>query len=81
MYARCGSIEIARQLFDNMPIRDAVTWTVMIAGYGMHGHGEDAIALFSQMQHTRMKPNRITFISVLSACSHVGMVDEGWHYF
>jgi pentatricopeptide repeat protein len=61
MYAKCGSIEIARQLFDKMPKRDVVSWSAMIAGYGMHGHGEDALALFSQMQQTGMKPNHITF--------------------
>eukprot|EP01018_Ginkgo_biloba_P020732 Gb_18359 [translate_table: standard] len=81
MYAKCGSIEIARQLFDNMSKRNVVSWNAMIAGYGMHGHGEDALALFSQMEQTCMKPNDVTFICVLSACSHAGLVDEGWQYF
>eukprot|EP01018_Ginkgo_biloba_P034076 Gb_04449 [translate_table: standard] len=81
MYAKCGSIETARQLFDKMSKRDVVAWTAMIAAYGMHGHGKDALALFSEMQHTNLQPNHITFISVLSACSHAGLVDEGWQYF
>eukprot|EP01018_Ginkgo_biloba_P034075 Gb_04450 [translate_table: standard] len=81
MYAKCGSIEMARQLFDNMSKRDVISWSAMIAAYGMHGHGEDALKLFSQMQQSGMKPNRITFVSVLSACSHAGLVDEGWQYF
>eukprot|EP01018_Ginkgo_biloba_P037426 Gb_17091 [translate_table: standard] len=81
MYAKCGSVEIARQSFDKILERDVVSWSVMIAGYGMHGHGEDALGLFSQMQQTGMKPDHITFVSVLSACSHAGLVDEGWHYF
>eukprot|EP01018_Ginkgo_biloba_P037419 Gb_09409 [translate_table: standard] len=81
MYAKCGSIHDARQLFEEMPERNVVSWTAMIAGYGMHGHGEDALALFSRMQQEDMKPDHITFISVLSACSHSGLVNEGWQYF
>eukprot|EP01018_Ginkgo_biloba_P020817 Gb_00206 [translate_table: standard] len=81
MYAKCGSIDIAHQFFDTMSTRNVVSWNAMIAGYGMHGHGEDAIALFSQMQKTGMKPNHITFVCVLSACSHAGLLDEGWQYF
>eukprot|EP01018_Ginkgo_biloba_P019198 Gb_26689 [translate_table: standard] len=81
MYAKCGSVEIARHLFDKMHQRDVVSWSAMIAGYGINGHGEDALALFNQMQRIGMMPNHITFISVLSACSHAGLVDEGWQYF
>eukprot|EP01018_Ginkgo_biloba_P022310 Gb_32475 [translate_table: standard] len=81
MYAKCGSIVIARQMFDKMSKRTVVSWNTMIAGYGMHGHGEDAVALFSQMQRIGMKPNHITFIGILSACSHAGLVDKGWQYF
>eukprot|EP01018_Ginkgo_biloba_P019271 Gb_14392 [translate_table: standard] len=81
MYAKCGSIDIARKLFDKMLIKNLVSWNVMIAGYGMHGHGEDALALFLQMQQKGIKPDHITFVSVLSACSHAGLVDEGWQYF
>eukprot|EP01018_Ginkgo_biloba_P019102 Gb_39465 [translate_table: standard] len=81
MYAKCGNIDIARQLFNKMSKRNVVSWTAMIAGYGMYGHGEDALSLFSQMQKTEVKPNEVTFISVLSACSHAGLVDEGRYYF
>jgi pentatricopeptide repeat protein len=81
MYAKCGNLKIARLLFDKMSQRDVVSWSVMIAGYGMHGHGDTALSLFSQMQQTGMKPDHITFVSVLSACSHAGLVDEGWHNF
>eukprot|EP01018_Ginkgo_biloba_P039144 Gb_08834 [translate_table: standard] len=81
MYAKCGSIEVARHLFDNMSEKNLVSWNAMVSGYGMHGHGEDALALFAQMQKKGMKPDDITFISVLSACSHAGLVDEGWQYF
>eukprot|EP01018_Ginkgo_biloba_P019771 Gb_28393 [translate_table: standard] len=81
MYAKCGSIEVARQVFDNMYERNVVTWSALILGYGMHGQGEDALAVFTQMQETGMAPNEITFVCVLTACSHAGLVDEGWQYF
>eukprot|EP01018_Ginkgo_biloba_P012902 Gb_06272 [translate_table: standard] len=81
MYVKCGSIEIARLVFDKMPTRDVVCWNTMIAGYGMHGHGVDALALFDQMQQAGLKPVHVTFIALLSACSHAGLVDEGWKYF
>ncbi|XP_059063471.1 putative pentatricopeptide repeat-containing protein At3g13770, mitochondrial [Cryptomeria japonica] len=77
MYAKCGSIEVARQVFDKMPKRDVISWTAMIAGYGMHGHGEEALAIFLQMHQTRIKPDYITFTCVLYACSHSGLVDKG----
>eukprot|EP01018_Ginkgo_biloba_P016412 Gb_25554 [translate_table: standard] len=78
MYAKCGSINFARQVFEEMPQRNVVSWTTMIDGYGKHGHAKDAIQLFEQMQESGTKPNHITFVSVLSACSHAGLVDEGW---
>eukprot|EP01018_Ginkgo_biloba_P019689 Gb_04894 [translate_table: standard] len=81
MYAKCGSVQIARHFFDKMSERNVVSWNAMIAGYGMHGHGEDALRLFSQMQQMGMKANNVTFVCVLSACSHAGLVDEGRQYF
>eukprot|EP01018_Ginkgo_biloba_P036666 Gb_31696 [translate_table: standard] len=81
MYAKSGSIKDARCVFDKMFQRDVISWNAMIAGYGMHGHGEDALAVFSQMQQAGIEPNHITFTCVLSACSHAGLVDEGWKYF
>eukprot|EP01018_Ginkgo_biloba_P030428 Gb_08964 [translate_table: standard] len=81
MYTKCGSIEFARQVFGKMPQRNVVSWNAMIVGYGIHGLGEDALATFDHMQHVGMKPNNITFTGVLSACSHAGLVDEGWKYF
>ncbi|XP_057831060.2 LOW QUALITY PROTEIN: pentatricopeptide repeat-containing protein At3g12770 [Cryptomeria japonica] len=81
MYAKCGNITVARKLFDRLSQRNVVSWSAMIAGYGMHGLGEDALLLFTQMLQAGMKPNDITFISVLSACSHAGLVEQGWLYF
>eukprot|EP01018_Ginkgo_biloba_P013574 Gb_33693 [translate_table: standard] len=81
MYAKCGSIENARHVFDTMPQRDVVSWTSMISGYAMHGCGKEALKLFRQMQHSGTKPDHVTLVGVLSACCHAGLVDEGWQYF
>eukprot|EP01018_Ginkgo_biloba_P002616 Gb_35467 [translate_table: standard] len=81
MYAKCGIIEKARDLFDKMHQRNAVSWTAMIAGYAMHGCGNEALKLFEQMQHSGINPNHVTLVSVLSACCHAGLVDEGRRYF
>ncbi|KAL5981992.1 hypothetical protein ACLOJK_016059 [Asimina triloba] len=81
MYAKCGSIHNAERVFQRLPKRDIVSYNAMIGGYGMHGHGEKALHIFSQMQETGHMPTNITFVSVLSACSHSGSVDKGWQYF
>eukprot|EP01018_Ginkgo_biloba_P031601 Gb_28200 [translate_table: standard] len=81
MYSKCGNLNDAYQVFDGMPHRTVVSWTAMIACYGMHGHGEDALTLFYQMQQAGMKPNHVTFTCILSACSHAGLMEEGWQYF
>jgi pentatricopeptide repeat protein len=81
MYAKCGSIENARHVFDKMHQRDVVSWTTMIAGYAMHGYGKQSVQLFEQMRLSAVKPDRVTFIGVLSACCHAGLVDEGRQYF
>eukprot|EP01018_Ginkgo_biloba_P026026 Gb_12004 [translate_table: standard] len=81
MYAKCGSINMARKLFDKMHQRDVISWTAMIAGYAMHGCGKEALKLFEQMQHFGIRPNHVTLVSVLSACCHVGLVEEGRQHF
>ncbi|XP_068662377.1 pentatricopeptide repeat-containing protein At1g11290, chloroplastic [Aristolochia californica] len=82
MYAKCGGVIIARRLFDMMEERHLITWNAMIDGYGTHGQGKAAIELFEEMIHrSPVKPNDVTFLIVLSACSHSGLVDEGLHYF
>eukprot|EP01018_Ginkgo_biloba_P031232 Gb_01322 [translate_table: standard] len=78
---RARSIEDARKMFDNMLTRDVVSWTAMIVGYAIHGYGKEAIQLFEQMQHSGTKPDHITFVGILSACCHAGLVDDGWQYF
>eukprot|EP01018_Ginkgo_biloba_P002617 Gb_35466 [translate_table: standard] len=81
MYAKCGSIEKARDLFRKMHERNTVSWTAMIAGYGIHGHGKEALKLFEQMQRSGINPDHVTLVCVLSACCYAGLVDKGWHYF
>ncbi|KAL5553980.1 hypothetical protein UlMin_041381 [Ulmus minor] len=82
MYCKCGSLEFARQVFERMPKRDITSWNSMILGFAMHGKAEAALECFACLVKTqRLKPNSITFVGVLSACNHRGMVDEGWKYF
>lgn len=81
MYAKCGAIHTARKLFDMMSERHVITWNAMIDAYGTHGLGEAAVELFEEMQRGLIKPNDITYLCVLSACSHSGLVEEGLKYF
>ncbi|XP_057498337.1 pentatricopeptide repeat-containing protein At2g33760-like [Actinidia eriantha] len=77
MYARCGSVSKARQVFDSMRERNVVSWTAMISGYGMHGYGREAMELFHEMRAHGPPPNDVTFVAVLSGCAHAGLVQEG----
>ncbi|XP_022732361.1 pentatricopeptide repeat-containing protein At4g30700 [Durio zibethinus] len=81
MYAKCGSIREARRLFDLMLDKNVVTWNAMISGYGLHGQGQDALRLFSKMSDSGVAPNGVTFLSLLYACSHAGLVKEGEEIF
>ncbi|KAF9592726.1 hypothetical protein IFM89_017296 [Coptis chinensis] len=81
MYGRCGLIKKAQRVFYLIPERDTVSWNTMIACYGMHGFGMDAVNLFLHLRSSELKPNRFTFTNLLAACSHSGLIDEGWKYF
>lgn len=86
MYAKCGCLNIARRVFESMPNRNVITWNAMIMAYGMHGEGDEALALYRNMvgkgaDGGEVKPNEVTFIAVFAACSHSGMVDEGKQLF
>ncbi|KAH6761469.1 mitochondrial editing factor 9 [Perilla frutescens var. hirtella] len=82
MYARCGVISEARAVFDEMKSqKNVISWNAMIGGYAAHGFAREALELFETMKRFRVKPTYITFISVLSACSHGGLVEEGRLYF
>ncbi|XP_050388137.1 putative pentatricopeptide repeat-containing protein At1g69350, mitochondrial [Argentina anserina] len=81
MYAKCGDLQSAQGVFDMMIERSVVSWSVMIAAYGVHGKIHAAISLFSQMLEAGIEPNEVTFMNILSACSHAGAVEEGRIYF
>ncbi|MBA0805464.1 hypothetical protein Gohar_004980 [Gossypium harknessii] len=81
MYSKCGRIRDARLVFDMMNERDEVSWNTMISGYSMHGLGMEALKIFQMMQDRGHKPNTLTFVGVLSACSNSGLLDEGQAYF
>ncbi|KAI4296023.1 hypothetical protein L6164_036013 [Bauhinia variegata] len=81
MYAKCGDIDSSVKTFKNVNARDIFTWSVMIMGLANHGLGELALEYFSNMIAEGLKPNDVTFLGVLSACSHIGLVEEGWKYF
>ncbi|KAF6145801.1 hypothetical protein GIB67_016250 [Kingdonia uniflora] len=76
MYAKCGKLDNATSLFEQVPRRSTVPWNAMICGHGIHGFGEKALEFFEEMQKEGVKPDHVTFVSVLSACSHAGLVDQ-----
>ncbi|KAK9289371.1 hypothetical protein L1049_007526 [Liquidambar formosana] len=80
MYAKCGCIERAKEVFDAMPVKDTKAWSSMIVGLAIHGLAEDALKAFGRMEEAKVKPNHVTFIGVLSACAHSGLVPEGRRY-
>lgn len=81
-YSKCGNINMARLVFERMPGKKSiVSWTTMVAGLAMQGYGEEALKVFQQMEESGIKPDGITFISVLYACSHAGLIDLGNRYF
>ncbi|XP_017700781.2 pentatricopeptide repeat-containing protein At4g21065-like [Phoenix dactylifera] len=81
MYAKCGSIAHAVQVFHSMSERDLHSWTTLITGLASHGFGKEALDVFSQMQRMGVVPDATTFVVVLSACSHAGLAVEGLEIF
>ncbi|XP_034575059.1 pentatricopeptide repeat-containing protein At4g13650 isoform X2 [Setaria viridis] len=81
LYGKCGSIEDAKMEFSNMSERNEVSWNTIITSCSQHGRGLEALDLFDQMKQEGLKPNDVTFIGVLAACSHVGLVEEGLSHF
>ncbi|KAJ4708007.1 Pentatricopeptide repeat [Melia azedarach] len=81
MYMKCGCINQASQLFEQMLERDVISWSTMIGGLANHGKAQKAIQLFHEMQRAKVQPNDITFIGLLSACAHAGFWNEGLMYF
>ncbi|XP_058190731.1 pentatricopeptide repeat-containing protein At4g37170-like [Rhododendron vialii] len=81
MYSKCGDIDNAKKVFDLMPHPDLVSWTSLINGYSQHGQPNEALQLFELLLKSGTKPDHITFVGVLSACTHAGLVDKGLEYF
>ncbi|KAJ6837343.1 pentatricopeptide repeat-containing protein-like [Iris pallida] len=81
MYVKCGSMGDALKVFRSMEVKCDVSWTTLIMGFAQNGLAREALRVYEKMVAERVKPNYITFISVLYACSQGGLVDEGWRYF
>ncbi|XP_031483003.1 pentatricopeptide repeat-containing protein At2g22410, mitochondrial-like [Nymphaea colorata] len=81
MYAKCGRIDIALHLFNSMRERSLVSWNVIISALAMHGHASAALDIFSEMQEQGVVPDDITFVGLLSACSHGGLLQQGRFFF
>ncbi|XVE81688.1 hypothetical protein DITRI_Ditri15bG0085500 [Diplodiscus trichospermus] len=77
MYSRCGCLDLAYQLFDQLPERDILCYNAMIGGFAIHGYGHRALQLYEQMKFQGLVPDDVTFIVTICACSHVGLVEEG----
>ncbi|KAJ7569605.1 hypothetical protein O6H91_01G085800 [Diphasiastrum complanatum] len=81
MYARCGSLTEAREVFDKLPNKNAVSWGAMMGGYAQLGNCTLARQCFEDMQKEGLKPDKVTFLNMLVACSHKGLIDQGRQYF
>ncbi|KAG7973430.1 hypothetical protein I3843_07G227300 [Carya illinoinensis] len=80
MHSKCGIIEDARKSFEGTPKGSSITWNSIIFGYAQHGQGNVALGLFYLMKESRVKPDHITFVAILSACSHIGLLEEGCRF-
>ncbi|KAL0314178.1 UNVERIFIED_CONTAM: putative pentatricopeptide repeat-containing protein [Sesamum angustifolium] len=81
MYMKCGSLRTGHSIFERMVYRDITSWNIIITGYGIHGLGDRALKIFHQMVNAGVKPDEVTFVAVLSACSHSGLITEGHQLF
>lgn len=83
MYSKCGELSTARKMFDDGLVsqRDLISWNGMIAAYAHHGFGRESISLYLEMLRLGFKPDDVTYVGLLSACSHAGLVEEGLKYF
>ncbi|PKU77455.1 pentatricopeptide repeat-containing protein At4g19220, mitochondrial isoform X1 [Dendrobium catenatum] len=81
MYSKCGRLDVSIQVFNNSSEKSIAFWNSMISAFGLHGHGEKAISIFTTMTQLGIQPTKSTFIALLSACSHSGLVDEGCRHY
>ncbi|KAF8664045.1 hypothetical protein HU200_054952 [Digitaria exilis] len=81
MYAKTGALRDARTVFDAMPARCTITWTAMIVGHAQNGRGRQSLDIYTDMVRSGCRPDYVTFIGLLFACSHSGLVDAGRDHF
>ncbi|WMV36074.1 hypothetical protein MTR67_029459 [Solanum verrucosum] len=81
MYSKCGNMQDSRLMFEKAPKKDFVTWNALVCGYAQHGLGEEALQIFENMQLEDVRPNHATFLAVLRACAHIGLVEIGLQHF
>lgn len=81
MYAKCGSIEKAVQVFNRISKPNTITWSAIIGGLAIHGRAKDALDYFSRMEREGVTPSGVVYIGILTACSHAGLVEEGRLFF
>lgn len=81
MYCKCGNLDDAKKCFDAMTHSDLISWSTIIAGYGSNGKGDIALSIYSEFLKSGREPNKVIFLSLLSACSHNGIVNEGLSIF
>ncbi|MCO5605384.1 hypothetical protein L7F22_059572 [Adiantum nelumboides] len=81
MYSNCGCVEDARKVFDKTQIRTVVSWSAMLDAYASHGYGKEALDIFRRMQQDGVKPDALTFVSVLTACSRAGLILQAREHF
>lgn len=77
MYAKCGCVEMALWTFNEMPCKNVYTWNALLGGLALHGRGREVLKIFEEMIKCGMRPNAVTFLAILTACCHSGLVDEG----
>lgn len=81
MYCKCGGLDDARLVFTRMKETDVISWSTMIIGLAQNGFSGEALQLFEMMKSSGTPPNYITIVGVLFACSHAGLLEQGWYYF
>jgi pentatricopeptide repeat protein len=81
MYSKCSDIQSAREVFEGIPVRDVISWTTIVVGEAQHGRAEEVLALYDRMVLAGVKPNEVTFVGLIYACSHAGLVQKGRQLF
>ncbi|MED6199693.1 hypothetical protein PIB30_078344, partial [Stylosanthes scabra] len=81
MYGKCGFLDLGVKVFNQMMVKNVVTYNTIISACGAHGLGGKGLAFYDQMKVAGIKPNKVTFIALLSACSHAGLVEKAWQLY